>query len=43
MNKFSAWALVIYAVAVTGFAGYEYGYIIWLEKMAAVLMSGSPN
>ena len=43
MNKFAAWVLVIYAIAITGFAGYELSVIDKLNWVITILSSGSPH
>ena len=43
MSKLAAWLLVIYALAITGLAAYEYAAIQHLQFVLKLLLSGSPN
>lgn len=43
MSKFTGWILVIYALAATGVAAYEYAVIDRLNWVIRVLLSGTPN
>jgi hypothetical protein len=43
MSRFGAWVLVIYALAVTGFAGYQYEVIEHLHWVIRILLAGSPQ
>lgn len=43
MSKAASWILAIYVLAITGIAGYEYAYILWLERMLGAMLNGNPN
>jgi len=43
MTKLANWLLVIYVLAITGIAGYEYAVIQRLEWVIRILLAGSQN
>jgi hypothetical protein len=43
MSRFTAWVLVIYAIALTGVAGYQYEVIDHLHWVIRILLAGSPQ
>ena len=43
MSRFAGWVLIIYAVALTGYAGYQYAEIEKLQWVIRVLMSGTAH
>jgi hypothetical protein len=43
MSKTASWLLIIYALLVTGIAGFEAAYIGHLQFIVRLLVGGSPN
>jgi hypothetical protein len=43
MKTLSSWLLIVYVLAITGIAGYEYAVIERLQWVIRVLLAGSQN
>jgi hypothetical protein len=43
MSKTASWLLIIYALLVTGIAGFEAAYIGHLQFIISILLHGSSN